>query len=113
MPEDKKHMKKNTDLSTHPIQSVIREVADSGEFAMFSVLLPIDGGDASVSRVLPNTPKEGEKLTEEQENENIVMAVALAELAITWLPVRELLAAQEARDKRSKEVVDEGTTEEV
>lgn len=103
----------NTDLSTHPLQGVVRDVAESGEFAMFSILLPMDGGDASVSRVLPNTPKEGQELTEEQENENLVMAVALAELAITWLPVRELIAMRESREGASEAPVDEGTTEEV
>jgi hypothetical protein len=103
--------KKNVDLSKHPIQQVAKDVAEGGEFAMFSVLLPVDGSDASVSRVLPHTPEEGAELTEQQVNDNMVMAVALAELAITWLPVEELLAMKAAR--QNKTPVDEGSTEEV
>jgi hypothetical protein len=95
--------KNELDLSQHPIQKIAQEMADSGDFAMFCVILSKDGSDASVSRVLPNTPKDGEELTEEQVNENMVMAVGLADLAITWLPVKELLAMQDAGKKEVAE----------
>lgn len=75
------------------IHNMANDVAKSGKCAMFIAVVPTDGGDASVSRVLPHTPTGNEKLTEQQLKENAVMVSALADVAIQWLPVKEYLLA--------------------
>jgi len=92
--------KQNTSLANHPIQKVVQDAADKGEYAIFSILLPLDNSDASVSRVLPYSPTEEKPLTEEEESKNMVLVIAMAEIAMQWLPVRELIAMKESRKEK-------------